>query len=164
MAAPLRGVVGARVPPNSKTLEEAGRRTFDFFKTACRSLPSVMEIYNLHDVVTVSQLRSTISAEIRKNAHVTNPKVCKTFFQFQFFVPFLYAFLSGCNHLRSRLVIDMLLFKAMEELTNIVDHAKQRHHLIGQYVLGREGLVKNVDTKDKGISDFLKRFYETNYF
>lgn len=34
-----------------------------------------MEIYNLHDVVTVSQLRSTISSEIRKNAHLSNPKV-----------------------------------------------------------------------------------------
>ncbi|KAH0470868.1 hypothetical protein IEQ34_000591 [Dendrobium chrysotoxum] len=135
MATPLRGVLGAKVPPNSKTLEEARSKTFDFFKKACRSLPTVMNIYNLDDVVTISQLRSTISAEIRKNADVTNPKV-----------------------------IDMLLFKAMEELTNVVDHAKQRHHIIGQYVVGREGLVKDLGTKDEGASDFLKRFYETNYF
>ncbi|KAK8958029.1 NADH dehydrogenase [ubiquinone] 1 alpha subcomplex subunit 6 [Platanthera zijinensis] len=133
MASSLRGV--ARVQPNSKTLEEARSRTFDFFKKACRSLPTVMDIYNLHDVVTVSQLRSSIAAQIRKNINVTNPKV-----------------------------IDMLVFKGIEELTNIVDHAKQRHHVIGQYVLGPEGLDKDLGMQDQGSSHFLKRFYETNYF
>lgn len=34
-----------------------------------------MEIYNLDDVVSKSQLRSTIASEIRKNSHVTDPKV-----------------------------------------------------------------------------------------
>ncbi|WOK95945.1 hypothetical protein Cni_G04652 [Canna indica] len=123
-----------KVPPNSASLEEARKRTIDFFKLACRSLPSVMEIYNLDDVVTVSQLRSTISAEIRKNAHITNPKV-----------------------------IDLLLFKATEELSNVVTHSKQRHHLIGQYVVG-SGLIQDTGAKDQGISDFLKQFYTSNYF
>lgn len=58
----------------------------------------------------------------------------------------------------------MLLFKAMEELNNVVEHAKQRHHLIGQYVVGRDGLIKDVGTKDQGASEFLKHFYKTNYF
>ncbi|KAI4382948.1 hypothetical protein MLD38_008839 [Melastoma candidum] len=97
----------AKVPPNSASLDEAKNRVFDLFRTACRSLPSVMEIYNLDDVVTISQLRSAISSEIRRNSHVTNPKV-----------------------------IDMLVFKGMEELGNITEHAKQRHHIIGQYVVG----------------------------
>ncbi|XP_059460763.1 NADH dehydrogenase [ubiquinone] 1 alpha subcomplex subunit 6 [Corylus avellana] len=131
MAFTLRSV---KVPPNSASLEEARHRVFDFFRAACRSLPTVMEIYNLHDVATVSQLRSTVASEIRKNSHVTNPKV-----------------------------IDMLLFKAMEELGNIAEHAKQRHHIIGQYVVGRQGLVQDVGTKDQGISNFLKNFYNTNY-
>lgn len=61
-------------------------------------------------------------------------------------------------------VIDMLLFKAMEELGNIVEHAKQRHHIIGQYVVGQHGLVQDLGTKDEGNSDFLKNFYKTNYF
>ncbi|KAL0289298.1 UNVERIFIED_CONTAM: NADH dehydrogenase [ubiquinone] 1 alpha subcomplex subunit [Sesamum calycinum] len=47
------------------------------------------------------------------------------------------------------LVIDMLLFKGTEELSNIVEHAKQRHHIIGQYVVGRQGL--DVGTKDQGV-------------
>lgn len=129
----LRGA--ATVPPNSKSLEEARKRTFEFFKAACRALPAVMNIYNLDDVTNISQLRSTISSQIRKNAHITNPKV-----------------------------IDMLIFKGMEELTNIVDHAKQRHHILGQYVLGPDALAKELGKKDEGISDFLKKFYESNYF
>ncbi|CAL9111373.1 unnamed protein product [Musa textilis] len=125
-----------KVPPNSASMEEARKQTLEFFKMACRSLPSVMEIYNLDDVVTVSQLRSTISAQIRKNAHIANPKV-----------------------------IDLLLFKATEELSNIVTHSKQRHHVIGQYVLGHEGgLIQDMGTKDQGISEFLKQFYTSNYF
>ncbi|GMI70134.1 hypothetical protein like AT3G12260 [Hibiscus trionum] len=132
MAFTLRSV---KVPPNSASLEEARGRVFDFFRQACRSIPTIMDIYNLDDVVTKSQLRSIIASEIRKNTHVTNPKV-----------------------------IDMLLFKGMEELNNIVEHAKQRHHIIGQYVLGRQGLAQDSDTKDEGTSDFLKNFYKSNYF
>ncbi|KAG6473899.1 NADH dehydrogenase [ubiquinone] 1 alpha subcomplex subunit 6-like [Zingiber officinale] len=124
-----------KVPPNSASMEEARKRTINFFKTACRSLPTIMEIYNLDDLVTTSQIRSTISAEIRKNAHITNHKV-----------------------------IDLLLLKATEELSNVVSHYKQRHHLIGQYVVGRGGLIQETAEKDKGISDFLKQFYATNYF
>ncbi|OAY36255.1 NADH dehydrogenase [ubiquinone] 1 alpha subcomplex subunit 6 [Manihot esculenta] len=132
MSFTLRSV---KVPPNSASLEEARARVFDFFRTACRSIPQIMDIYNLQDVVTVSQLRSTIASEIRKNSQITNPKV-----------------------------IDLLLFKGMEELNNITEHAKQRHHIIGQYVVGQQGLVQDLDTKDQGISEFLKNFYKSNYF
>lgn len=72
----MAAVWRAKVPPNSATLEEARKRMFDFFKTACRSLPAVMDIYNLHDIATISQLRSSIAAQIRKNADVRDPKVC----------------------------------------------------------------------------------------
>ncbi|KAK7314146.1 hypothetical protein VNO77_39358 [Canavalia gladiata] len=130
MANVLRNV---KVPPNSASLEEARQRVFDFFREACRSLPYVMEIYNLHDVVTISQLRSTVASEIRKNTHITNPKV-----------------------------IDMLLFKGLEELKNVVNHSKQRHHIIGQYVVGQQGRVEDLGTKDH--STFLKNFYNSNYF
>lgn len=70
----------AKVLPNSASMEEARQRVFDFFRTACRSLPSVMEIYNLYDVTSVTQLRSTIASEIRKNIHVRDPKVIFIFF------------------------------------------------------------------------------------
>lgn len=73
-----------KVPPNSATLDEARHRTFDFFREACRSIPKIMDIYNLYDVVTPSQLRSTIAAEIRKNAQITNPKVVFNFVNFMY--------------------------------------------------------------------------------
>ncbi|XP_073023961.1 NADH dehydrogenase [ubiquinone] 1 alpha subcomplex subunit 6 [Primulina eburnea] len=123
-----------RVPPNSASLAEARQRVFEFFKTACRSIPSIMEIYNLDDVASPSQLRSSVASQIRKNAHITNPKV-----------------------------IDMLLFKGTEELNNVVEHSKQRHHILGQYVIGRRGLTHDIEIKD-GTSDFLKNFYKGNYF
>ncbi|CAM8892079.1 unnamed protein product [Rhodiola kirilowii] len=110
MAFTLRAV---KVPPNSASLEEARARTFDFFRTACRSMSRIMDIYNLHDVATISHLRSTVASQIRKNATVTNPKV-----------------------------IDMLLFKGMEELGNIVDHMQSNDiTFIGQYVVGQHGLA-----------------------
>ncbi|CAJ1978025.1 unnamed protein product [Sphenostylis stenocarpa] len=132
MANALRNV---KVLPNSASLEEARQRVFDFFRAASRSLPAVMEIYNLYDVTSIAQLRSTVASEIRKNIHVTDPKV-----------------------------IDMLLFKGMEELKNVVNHSKQRHHIIGQYVVGQQGQVQDSASKDQGISPFLKNFYSSNYF
>ncbi|KAL9687861.1 hypothetical protein QQ045_032269 [Rhodiola kirilowii] len=64
-----------KVPLNSASLEEARVRTFDFFRTARRSMSRIMDICNLHDVATISHLRSTVASQIRKNAIVTNPKV-----------------------------------------------------------------------------------------
>ncbi|XP_050233726.1 NADH dehydrogenase [ubiquinone] 1 alpha subcomplex subunit 6 [Mercurialis annua] len=125
----------AKVPPNSASLAEARGKVFDFFRSACRAIPSIMDIYNLQDVVTKPQIRSTIASEIRKHSNLSNPKV-----------------------------IDMLIFKGTEELNNILEHAKQRHHLIGQYVVGQHGLTQDVDTKDQGMSEFLKNFYKSNYF
>ncbi|KAF3667322.1 NADH dehydrogenase [ubiquinone] 1 alpha subcomplex subunit 6 [Capsicum baccatum] len=123
-----------KVPANSGSLEEARSRTFEFFRMCCRSIPHIMEIYNLYDVVTPSQLRSAAAAEVRKNSNVTNPKV-----------------------------IDMLLFKGTEELMNIVNQSKQRHHIVGQYVVGNQGLVQDLAAKDQDTSNFLKNFYGSNY-
>ncbi|XP_019416356.1 PREDICTED: NADH dehydrogenase [ubiquinone] 1 alpha subcomplex subunit 6-like [Lupinus angustifolius] len=125
-----------KVSPNSASLEEARNRVFQFFREACRSLPTLMEIYNLYDVVSVSEIRSSISSQIRKNTHVTNPKV-----------------------------IDMLLFNGMEELRNVVEHLKQRHYIIGQYVVGGRAFEQEeLSIKNQGTSTFLKNFYDTNYF
>ncbi|RWR75936.1 NADH dehydrogenase ubiquinone 1 alpha subcomplex subunit 6 [Cinnamomum micranthum f. kanehirae] len=91
MAFTMRAV---KVPPNSVNLEEARTRTFQFFKAACRSIPTVMDIYNLHDVATVSQLRSTIASEIRKNAHINNPKACIYPSLFPSFASWVFDFLG----------------------------------------------------------------------
>ncbi|MBA0813549.1 hypothetical protein Gohar_027391, partial [Gossypium harknessii] len=168
MAFSLRSV---KVPPNSASLEEARSRVFDFFRKACRSIPTIMDIYNLDDVVTKSELRSSISSEIRKNSHVTNPKVRSPISPIlgrSYRIPlFGYVLEDGIGHgclKKNELmdsmcaigkfsaccipqVIDLLLFKGMEELNNIVEHAKQRHHIIGQYVLGRQGLAQELKQK-----------------
>lgn len=60
-------------------------------------------------------------------------------------------------------VIDLLLFKGMEELNNIANQSKQRHHIVGQYVVGNQGLVQDVAAKHQDTSDFLKKFYSSNY-
>ncbi|KAL5771949.1 hypothetical protein ACOSQ2_011873 [Xanthoceras sorbifolium] len=72
MAFRLRSV---KVPPNSVSLEEARSRVFDLFRSSRRSIHATMVVHNLDDVVSKSQLRSTISAEIRKNSHVTKSKL-----------------------------------------------------------------------------------------
>ncbi|KAM7523539.1 hypothetical protein LguiA_013441 [Lonicera macranthoides] len=165
MSFTLRSV---KVPPNSVNLEEARKRTFDFFRAACRSIPTIMDIYNLDDVVNPAQLRTTIASQIRKNAHITNPKLDDNFRLCSFPPPFVCSFSSFPQNLVLRydaIVIDMLLFKGMEELNNITEHAKQRHHIIGQYVTGQYGHhVQDLGTKDHGNSEFLKNFYNTNYF
>ncbi|XP_057524963.1 NADH dehydrogenase [ubiquinone] 1 alpha subcomplex subunit 6-like isoform X4 [Amaranthus tricolor] len=76
----MAAVWRAKVPPNSANLEEARKRVFEFFKLASRSLPTVMDIYNLNDVTTISQLRSSISSQIRKNAHIKDPKGLRDIF------------------------------------------------------------------------------------
>lgn len=49
-----------------------------------------MEIYNLYDVVSVSELRSSVASQIRNNIHVTDPKV----FCISFFLLFLFGTFS----------------------------------------------------------------------
>ncbi|THU70153.1 hypothetical protein C4D60_Mb08t22030 [Musa balbisiana] len=104
---------------------------------ACRSFPAVMEIYNLEDVVTVYR-------RLRRNPQERphrQPKVWGRLGDYHVYMYFQ--------------VIDLLLFKGTEELSNIVTHSKQRHHLIGQYVVGRGGLVQDMGTKEQGISELI---------
>ncbi|KAK2642857.1 hypothetical protein Ddye_024620 [Dipteronia dyeriana] len=73
MAFRLRNV---KLPPNSVSLEEARSRVFDLFRSSRRSMhAATMDDHNLHDVVSKSQLHSTIAAEIRKNSHFTESKL-----------------------------------------------------------------------------------------
>ena len=60
---------------SSATLEEARDRAMAFFKECCRSLPHLMDIYVLHETISLSDLRSIVSAQFRKHQNVQNPKV-----------------------------------------------------------------------------------------
>lgn len=57
----------------------------------------------------------------------------------------------------------MLLIKGEEELSNVVEHAKQRHHIIGQYVVDRRAHEMR-SIRDPSTSEFLENFYTSNYF
>ncbi|KAJ6944932.1 hypothetical protein NC651_000077 [Populus alba x Populus x berolinensis] len=156
-----------KVAGNSRSVEEARARVFDFFKLACRSLPAVMDIYNLDDVVNKSQLRSAISSQIRKNSHITMLSAVASVMTLYFLGNQVVVIRVSIDFLipdTRYQVIDMLLFKGMEELGNIVEHHKQRHHIIGQYILGKDGTLHDSSPKDPSTSDFLKNFYSGNYF
>ena len=55
----------------------------------------------------------------------------------------------------------MLVFKGKEELENMTTQAKQRHHVLSQYIVGAEGMVNplKLGIADHGESGFLKKFY-----
>eukprot|EP00244_Chara_vulgaris_P012818 TRINITY_DN6945_c0_g1_i4.p1 TRINITY_DN6945_c0_g1~~TRINITY_DN6945_c0_g1_i4.p1 ORF type:complete len:137 (-),score=29.13 TRINITY_DN6945_c0_g1_i4:921-1331(-) len=136
MAALRANLTGA----GSASLPEAKQRALEFFREVCRQLPAVMNRYNLHEVVTLGELRSKVAAEFRKHSRVTNPKV-----------------------------VDMLVYKGSEELSNVMIQAKQRHHILSQYVVGPQGTVETktlgkVPGGQEGQSEFLKMFYESNNF
>lgn len=74
-AALIKNLRVTKTGSGSKSLEEAHHRATDFFREACRALPSIMDRYNLYEVITLSELRRKIATEFRKHAHNTNPKV-----------------------------------------------------------------------------------------
>jgi hypothetical protein len=75
MAGLIKNLRVTKTGSSSRTLEEAHRRSMDFFREACRALPDIMDRYNLQEVTTLSELRSKIAAEFRKHSKVTNLKV-----------------------------------------------------------------------------------------
>ena len=60
---------------SSASLEEAKERAMSFFKDCCRALPHLMDIYILHETISLSDLRSIVSAQFRKHQNIQNPKV-----------------------------------------------------------------------------------------
>lgn len=74
-AALIKNLRVTKTGSGSKSLEEAHHRATDFFREACRALPSIMDRYNLYEVITLSELRRKVATEFRKHAHNTNPKV-----------------------------------------------------------------------------------------
>ncbi|GAQ81385.1 NADH dehydrogenase (ubiquinone) 1 alpha subcomplex 6 [Klebsormidium nitens] len=120
----------------SASFDEARVKSVEFFRVVCRSLPNLVELYNLHDVTTVAELRSRAAQLFRRHAGVTNAKV-----------------------------VDMLLYKGQEELTNLETMSKQRHHILSQYIVGPNLSIQANQVgirKKEGETEFLQRFYLTN--
>lgn len=75
MAGLIKNLRVTQTGSSSRTLQEAHRRSMDFFREACRALPAIMDRYNLQEVTTLADLRSKIAAEFRKHSKVSNLKV-----------------------------------------------------------------------------------------
>eukprot|EP00897_Mesotaenium_endlicherianum_P008440 jgi/Mesen1/7624/ME000004S07896 len=137
--AALRAVVATSA---SRTPEEAKGKVMELFRDVCRSLPMLMQQYNLGELITLPELRSTIASAFRKHSRVSNPQV-----------------------------IDMLVYKGQEDFDNYLSQSKQRHHLISQWISNVDGrappMPGNVShvpgiVTHPGESLFLKKFYESN--
>ncbi|CAI7811590.1 unnamed protein product [Closterium sp. NIES-54] len=184
----------------SSSLEEARHRGLDLFRETCRALPSIMFRYNLDEVITRQELRSRIANEFRRHKDVENPKVIDLMVVMgkEEVVKFLNCSKQECCQLSMRhlqlhplnspfifpqvidlmvvkgkeeLVIDLMVVKGKEELVNFLNHSKQRHHVISQWVVGPQGQVPTIPggphhkpgIVPKGSeSPFLRNFYESN--
>ena len=123
----------AAAPRISQTLAEAQFRSRSLFRQVCRELPWVVRNYQLQDVTNVAGLRKVVAGEFRKNVQVTDKQM-----------------------------IDLLLFKANAEITNLLGHHTQRHRILTRYV---EKGVKVAPTHvqvagGKNASSFLEGFLQ----
>lgn len=75
------------------------------FRQVARQVPWVVRSFQLSEVTDVPTLRSQMKEEFRKNRHVQNSET-----------------------------LDMLLFKAQDELKQLMTKDYQRHHLIERFV------------------------------
>ncbi|XP_002961939.2 NADH dehydrogenase [ubiquinone] 1 alpha subcomplex subunit 6 [Selaginella moellendorffii] len=118
---------------SSKDLPEAQERVLELYRRSVRSVPFIMECFNMEGVATPAQLRSRIMKEFRKKTDITNPRA-----------------------------LDLLVVKGLEELMMFLTQTKQRHHLIAQYVQEESFDPRKLGIIDRGESEFLKKFLEGN--
>jgi len=117
----------ASAPVSSKSLGEARQRAIALYREVCREVPWVRQNYSIEELISVRKFRHQIGHQFR-----------------------------GMETNNSR-VIDMLLFKAQAEMTNILGHHFQRHHLITKYVSPSFAYGK-IDVSPKNQSAFLTDF------
>lgn len=97
-----------------------------------RQVPWILRSFQLEEVTTKERLREQLADEFRKYKHV-----------------------------KDRKTIDMLLFRAQDELTQIMCHDYQRHHLIEKFVQ-RPPQSKLQHGIASGQSKFLNDFLRGN--
>lgn len=103
-----------------------------FYTEVCRCLPFVHRIMHLEEVCSVADLRAVVKSKFLSYKDVNDDKI-----------------------------IDMLIFKGREELETFLLMAKQRHHVISEYL---EPYCESKVLEHKtGNSAFLDSFMVTNY-
>ena len=94
-----------------------------------------MKNYRLEDMTTPAELRRNVAALFKARPPIADPRV-----------------------------VDVLIYKGREELESIVLQHKQRHHLVGEYVLGPRAMRKAAGAAAAGVaggrSAFLDAFFK----
>mmetsp|Transcript_12074 Transcript_12074/g.44079 ORF Transcript_12074/g.44079 Transcript_12074/m.44079 type:complete len:108 (+) Transcript_12074:242-565(+) len=95
-----------------------------FLRECGRMVKQIHAMYSLEELVTVQELRSRVSSAIRKNKDITDPQV-----------------------------VEILCIKGREELANILNRWKNRHHVITTYC------AKPTQRTGQGASsEFMEKF------
>ena len=89
----------------------------------CRFVPWAVKNYRLEDMTTPAELRRNVAALFKARPPVADPRV-----------------------------VDVLIYKGREELESIVLQHKQRHHLVGEYVLGPRAMRKASRVAAEGVA------------
>lgn len=92
-------------------------------KQICRFVPWAVKNYRLEDMTTPAELRRNVAALFKARPPVADPRV-----------------------------VDVLIYKGREELESIVLQHKQRHHLVGEYVLGPRAMRKASRVAAEGVA------------
>lgn len=123
----------AAAPVPSKSLAEAHARARSFFREICRELPWVMENYQLEELCSRPQLRTYIAGEFRKHGEAMS----------------------------NSQAVDMLLFKGQAEMTSLLAHHTQRHHIITKWIAPSASATVT-DLSAASRSPFLNAFLKSN--
>ena len=128
---PPRGALAGSASPRTPALTP---RFPPFFPPSrsqvCRQVPWAMREFFLEEVTTTAKFRSQLANEWRR--HRTDD---------------------------SR-VIDVMLFKANQELVTVLAHHFQRHHLITKYVAPESNAINRRSKSGKPQSKFLSAFLD----
>ena len=89
----------------------------------CRFVPWAVKNYRLEDMTTPAELRGNVAALFKARPPIADPRV-----------------------------VDVLIYKGREELESIVLQHKQRHHLVGEYVLGPRAARKAARVAAAGVA------------
>lgn len=128
---PPRGALAGSASPRTPALTP---RFPPFFPPSrsqvCRQVPWAMREFFLEEVTTTAKFRSQLANEWRR--HRTD----------------------------DHRVIDVMLFKANQELVTVLAHHFQRHHLITKYVAPESNAINRRSKSGKPQSKFLSAFLD----
>eukprot|EP00798_Chlamydomonas_sp_ICE-L_P021275 gene21275-28196_t len=123
----------AQVAAQTLSKEVDHSKARHFYLEICRCLPFIHRLHKAHEVVSLRELRSIIKEK---------------------FAPY--------KDVKDGRVVDLLIFKAREDLETYLMMHKQRHHLITEFVEPYQ-MKKMEVVKLTGNTPFLDGFFSSPY-